>query len=172
MLFSSERANPFILNVRRRMPPLLRTARLEDRAAILALMARVVTVSIESMHRAETIENVTQNLEIWCRTPEQCFHFVAESEGEVVGVILVKYFWNLCSLFVAPEAQRCGIGKKLVHLATHACRGKSPKQAIYLNAAASAVSFYKALGFVPRESNQQLPPAFQAMQLALTESDV
>jgi GNAT superfamily N-acetyltransferase len=149
------------------MPPLLRTARLEDKAAILALMARVVTASIAPPNRAETIENVTQNLEIWCRAPEQCFHFVAEIEGEIVAVILVKGFWNLCSLFVAPESQRCGIGKKLVHLAIHACHDKSPKQAIYLNAAASAVSFYEALGFISRESSQQLPTGFQAMQLAL-----
>ena len=158
-------------NVRRRMPPLLRTARLEDGVAILALMVRVVTVSIAPAYRAETIENVTQNLEVWSRAPEQCVHFVAESEGEIVGLILVKAFWNLCSLFVAPECQRCGIGKLLVLSAVHACRGKSPRQALYLNAAASAVSFYKALGFISIESSQQLPPGFQAMQLVLAPAD-
>jgi GNAT superfamily N-acetyltransferase len=154
------------------MPPLLRIACPEDKAAILALMVRVVTVSIAPAHRAETIENVTQNLEVWCRAPEQCVHVVAERDSEVVGVILVKAFWNLCSLFVAPEWQRSGIGRQLVLSAIRACRGKSPRQAIYLNAAASAVSFYKELGFISSESRQQLPPGFQAMQLALAPSDV
>jgi len=153
------------------MEPILRAARPEDRTAILSLMIRVVTASIAPAHQAETVENVTQNLDLWCSTPEQNVHVVAEINGEVVGVILVKAFWNLCSLFVAPEWQRSGIGRKLVLLAIHECLGKSPRQAIYLNAAAGAVSFYKALGFTPRESSQQLPPGFQAMQLALEPGD-
>lgn len=149
----------------------LRTARLEDKAAILDLMVRVINASVEPAYRAETIENVTRNLEVWCQEPAHCFHFVAEGENEVVGVILVKAFWNLCSLFVAPEWQRRGIGKQLLLAAIGTCRERSPKQAIYLNSAASAVSFYKALGFVSRESSQQLPQGFQAMQLALVPSD-
>lgn len=153
------------------MQPLLRPACPEDRAAILVLMIHVVTVSIAPAYRAETIKNVTQNLETWCHAPEQCVHVVAENEGEIVGVLLVKAFWNLCSLFVTPEWQRTGIGRQLVLSAIRACRGKSPRQTIYLNAAASAVSFYKALGFISSESSQQLPPGFQAMQLALAASD-
>ena len=153
------------------MEPVLRAARPEDRTAILALMIRVITISIAPAHRAETIANVTQNLEIWCRAPEQGVHVVAESSDAVVGVILVKAYWNLCSLFVAPEWQRSGIGRKLVLLAIQECLGKSPRQAIYLNAAAGAVSFYEALGFTSRESSQQLPPGFQAMQLVLAAGD-
>ena len=145
----------------------IRTARPEDTDEILDLMVRVINATIEPPHRAEMVENVTQNLAVWNRDPDQCFHFVAEAGNEIVGVILVKAFWNLCSLFVDPERQRHGIGRQLVRAATDACRDKSPKQAIYLNAAPSAVSFYGALGFTSRESTRQLPPGFQAMQLAL-----
>ena len=146
------------------MEPILRAARPEDSTAILALMVRVVTASIAPAHRAETIESVTENLDVWCRAPARSVHLVAVERDDVVGVILVKAFWNLCSLFVAPERQRSGIGRKLVLLAIHECLGKSPRQAIYLNAAPGAVSFYKALGFTSRESSQQLPPGFQAMR--------
>ena len=145
----------------------IRTARTQDTEAILDLMVRVINTTIEPPHRAEMVENVTQNLTVWDRDPDHCFHFVAERGNEIVGVILVKAFWNLCSLFVVPEWQRHGIGRQLVRAAIDACRDKSPKQAIYLNAAPSAVSFYGALGFTSLESSQRLPTGFQAMQLAL-----
>ncbi|MBC7481535.1 MAG: GNAT family N-acetyltransferase [Rhizobacter sp.] len=70
-------------------------------------------------------------------------------------------------MFAALEWQRHGIGKRLVLAAIDACRDKSPKQAIHLNAAPSAIPFFRALGFTPRASDQQLPAGFQAMQLAL-----
>jgi len=144
----------------------IRTAGAEDTEAILDLMVRVINTTIEPPYRGEMIENVTQNLAVWDRDPDQCFHFVAEDGNEIVGVVLVKVFWNLCSLFVAPEWQRHEIGRQLVRAAIDACRDKSPKQAIYVNAAPNAVSFYGALGFTSRESSQQLPTGFQAMQLA------
>jgi GNAT superfamily N-acetyltransferase len=145
----------------------IRTARTEDTEAILDLMVRVINATVELPYRADMIENVTQNLTVWHREPDECFHFIAEDGSKVVGVILVKAFWNLCSLFVRPEWQHNGIGRQLVHAAIDACRDRSPKQAIYLNAAPSAVSFYRGLGFTSKESSQQLPTGFQAMQLAL-----
>ena len=145
----------------------LRTARTEETQAILDLMVQTIDASIEPAHRAETVANVTRNLTAWKRDPDQSFHFVAEHEGRIVGVILVKAFWNLCSLFVAPAWQRHGIGRRLVLTAIDACRDKSPKQAIHLNAAPSALPFYAALRFASRASSQPLPAGFQAMQLAL-----
>ena len=157
---------PLKSNVRHRMQTSIRAAQAEDKGAILDLMVRVINASIEPPHRAETVENVTQNLAVWNQDPNQCFHFVSEGGHEIVGVVLVKAFWNLCGLFVAPEWQRRGVGSKLVLAAIDACRDRSPKQAIYLNAAPNAVSFYRALGFDSRESSQQLPEGFQAMQFA------
>jgi hypothetical protein len=51
--------------------------------------------------------------------------------------------------------------------AIEACRGKSPKGAIWLNASPNAVAFYQRVGFTARESSQPMPPGFKPMQLPL-----
>lgn len=105
-----------------------------------------------------------------CRCPT-CLHIVAQRDDEIIGVILVKEFWNLCSLFVSQECQRQGIGRKLVLAAIEGCRSSSPKQAINLNSSPRAVAFYKSLGFVHRESSQPLPPGSKPMKLVLSVSE-
>jgi GNAT superfamily N-acetyltransferase len=142
----------------------LRTATMQDHDAILALMTSVIHDSVEPAHQPGTIENVSKNLGIWNSAPESCTHLVAELAEGVVGVILVKDFWNLCSLFVATEHQGRGIGQALVLAALDQCRTRSPKQAIHLNAAPSAIGFYLALGFEHRQSNQVLAPGFTPMR--------
>ena len=81
---------------------------------------------------------------------------MAEENGEIVGDILLKDYWNLCSLFVQPEFQNHGIGQALVETVLEECRGKNPKNAVYLISNDSAVRFYQKLGFGPREVSQ--PP--------------
>jgi GNAT superfamily N-acetyltransferase len=153
------------------MPLFLRPAAPDDRAAIQMLMVSVIKTSVDEPHHSETIENVTKNLERWHRDPETCLHIVAQRGNEIIGVILVKEFWNLCSLFVSQECQRQGIGRELVLAAIEGCRARSPKQAINLNSSPRAVAFYKSLGFVHRESSQSLPPGFKPMKLALAVSE-
>jgi GNAT superfamily N-acetyltransferase len=153
------------------MPALLRPAVPEDRTAIHKLMVAVIKASVDEAHQSETIENVTQNLERWHTDPGSCLQIVAEAGGMIVGVILVKDYWNLCSLFVSQDCQRQGIGRELVFAAIKACRPRSPKQAIYLNSSPRAVAFYSSLGFVQRESTQPLPPGVKAMKLALVASE-
>lgn len=144
---------------------LVRSAASADSAAILALMIRVVHSTVNEPSRDATIENVTSNLRRWEREPETCLHLVAEVDGAVVGVVLVKDFWNLCSLFVAQERQGTGIGRRLMLGAIEVCKARSPKNAIYLNAWPSAVPFYAKLGFEAHASSQKLPPGVQAMRL-------
>lgn len=146
------------------MAPHVRPAAPEDREAILALMVAVVGSALAAEHQADTIDNVTRNLDFWSESPERCVHLVAESDGVLVGVVLIKEFWNLCSLFVTPALQGRGLGRRLVREAIAACRGNSQERAIYLNAAPNAVPFYTALGFEQRESKQRLPPGFKAMR--------
>lgn len=153
------------------MPAFLRPAAPEDQAAIHRLMVGVIKASVDESHHSETIANVTQNLERWHRDPDTCLHIVAQRDDEIIGVILVKEFWNLCSLFVSQECQRQGVGRKLVLAAIEGCRSRSPKQAINLNSSPRAVAFYKSLGFVHRESSQPLPPGFKPMKLALSVSE-
>src|SRR4051794_19185210 len=89
------------------------------------LMAAVVATSVshDEAVRTDTIANVNSNLAFWLDHPEKCVHIVATVAGTIVGVVLVKDFWNLCSLFVDPNHQRSGIGRALVNGAIDACRG-------------------------------------------------
>ena len=153
------------------MPALLRPAVHEDKTAIHGLMVNVIKASVDLPYQEETIENVTQNVQVWLSDPAKCLHIVAHDGSEIIGVVLVKEFWNLCSLFVAQEYQHRGIGRALVQAAIEGCRFKSPKQAISLNSSPQAFRFYRSLGFVPRESSQPLPPGFRPMRLPLSESE-
>jgi GNAT superfamily N-acetyltransferase len=133
------------------------------------LIARVIATSVAANApvRAEMTENALSNLRWSVEHPEKCCHLKCTAQGGIVGVVLAKNFWNLCSLFVLPEFHGRGVGRTLVLAAVDHCRGKSERNALWLNAATNAVSFYSKLGFIPRSTSQPLPPGFQAMQLSL-----
>ena len=147
----------------------LRPADSTEAEPIRRLMASVIATSAsdDEVVRAETITNVNSNVAFWLNNPELCVHIVAVVAETIVGVVLVKEFWNLCSLFVDPKHQESGVGRALVNAAVAACRGRSPKQALWLNAATNAIGFYRRLGFEPRQSRQSLPSGFMPMQLPL-----
>lgn len=149
--------------------PVLSSACTADADAIRALMASAIAHSVmqDGALLADTLANVNTNVDRWQAQPEQCVHLKATAGGQIVGVVLVKDFWNLCSLFVAPEWQGRGVGRALLEAAGQACAGRSPKSALFLNAAPNAVGFYERLGFIVRESRQPLPPGFRAMQRQL-----
>jgi predicted N-acetyltransferase YhbS len=146
------------------MLPLIRAATPEDGSSILALMTAVIRATVDDAYQSDTIENVFSNLEYWKNNSDRCVHLVAEIDSSVVGVILVKEFWNLCSLFVAVEQHRQGVGRALTEKAIITCRGQSPIDAIFLNSSPFAVEFYTALGFGPRKTNQVLHPGVEPMK--------
>lgn len=149
----------------------------EDKTELLDLMMRVICTSVtqEVDLQNSYIENVTKNLEWWAANPELSCHLKAVNGETIIGVILIKKFWNLCSLFVAPECHRQGIGRALVMAAIEGCRAKSDKRAIHLNAAPDAlakpllgrIAFYRAMGFIPSESQQSLPAGVEPMKFML-----
>lgn len=140
----------------------------DDAPAIRALMARVIGAEFrdDPALQADTLANVEANLARWLQAPSRCVHLVARRRDGLAGVVLVRDFWNLCSLFVDDRFQGRGLGRQLVEAAATACRGRSPKGALWLNAAPGAIAFYRRLGFVERASAQPLPPGFLAMQRA------
>lgn len=146
------------------MSPRIRTARPEDSTSIQALMAAVIRATIDDAQQNETIENVASNLEYWKSNPDQCVHLVAEMGSSIVGVILIKDFWNLCSLFVDVAHHRKGIGRSLMLEAMSACRDKSPIGAIFLNSSPLAVDFYSAMGFGSRQTDQALHSGVRPMR--------
>jgi GNAT superfamily N-acetyltransferase len=101
-----------------------------------------------SLHEKEAfITNVRKNLQRWSENPDASVHLKYLESGQIIGVVLIRDFWSLCHLFVVPEAQRRGIGQKLIQDAIQRCAGRCPESAIRLNASRNAVSFYKAQGF-------------------------
>jgi GNAT superfamily N-acetyltransferase len=117
--------------------------------------------------QAELIYNVHQNLDWWLANRAHCCHLKYTRDSQIVAVVLVKNFWNLCSLFVTPDLQRQGIGRTLILAAIQQCRALTDRPAIRLNSAPNAVNFYTAMGFQPAESTRTLPPGFKAMMLRL-----
>jgi GNAT superfamily N-acetyltransferase len=141
----------------------------DDAASARELIARVIAQALpdDAAVQAEMIDNALGNLDWAVAHPQQCCHLKCTAEGRIVGIVLVKDHWNLCSLFVATELHRRGIGRALVAAAMERCRGRSERNALWLNAATPAVPFYASLGFTARATKQPLPAGFQAMQFPL-----
>lgn len=140
-----------------------------DAAAIKAFMGRVIAdgVTQDEELLADLRANVEMNVDWWLAHPDDAVHLQAVADGRLAGVVLVKQFWNLCSLFVDPRLQGQGVGRALVESAMERCAGRSPRQALWLNAAPRAIGFYRSLGFTERPSARALPPGFVAMQRPL-----
>ena len=150
------------------LPPLVPVVD-TDAAELKLFMASVIAerVTREEPLLSEIVGNVSGNVDWWLAHPDDGVHLKCMVNGSIVGVVLVKEFWNLSSLFVSPSLEKRGLGRHLLGAAIEACRGRSPKDAIWLNASPNAVSFYERAGFTPRESAQPMPPGFRPMQLAL-----
>jgi GNAT superfamily N-acetyltransferase len=61
--------------------------------------------------------------------------------------VLVKEYWNMTNLFVAPDHQGRGIGRLLLEAAMKGCQTRSPRGALLLNSSTVACGFYEHLGF-------------------------
>lgn len=140
-----------------------------DAAAIGALVTQVMAASVtrEPALAAELLANVAGNIDWWLAHPQDTVHLKAVAGERIVGMVLVKQFWNLAALFVAPDRQGQGLGRQLVEAAARRCRGRSPKDALWLIAAPAAAAFYERLGFVARVPTRPLPPGFRSMQRVL-----
>jgi GNAT superfamily N-acetyltransferase len=116
---------------------------------IAMFVVQVITTSVDAsvQEKALFVENTRENLAKWLAEPERNFHLTARSEGQLVGVVLVRDFWNLCHLFVAPEHQGRGLGRQLLDAALIGCAAKSPRGIMRLNASRNAVEFYRHMGF-------------------------
>lgn len=110
----------------------------------------------ETIH-GNLLSEILNGFDWWHSNKEKCFGRVAVQEEKILGVILVKEFWNFSDLFVLPEAQRKGIGKTLVKLALDECRTKSPTKKMVLNSSTFAKSFYSQMGFKSSGDSRDLP---------------
>jgi ribosomal protein S18 acetylase RimI-like enzyme len=119
-----------------------------------ALSGPVVSTAEEVTFLMSEINKI---LEWWAENKEKCIHRKYIDNGAIVGMILVKDFWNLSCLFVAPKHQRRGIGKSLVLEVLPECKERSPDRCIKLNSSTNAVAFYQSLGFEQYGPLKDLP---------------
>jgi ribosomal protein S18 acetylase RimI-like enzyme len=119
-----------------------------------ALRGAVVSTAEEVAFLMGEIDKI---LKWWAENSERCIHRKFVEGGAIVGMILVKDFWNLSCLFVAPGYQRRGIGKALLLEVLSECRKRSPDKCVKLNSSTNAVAFYQSCGFRQCGPSKDLP---------------
>tara|TARA_R100000005_G_C4929449_1_gene159126 strand:+ start:61 stop:513 length:453 start_codon:yes stop_codon:yes gene_type:complete len=119
---------------------------LENIKKIASTAIRECVADSDELHRLLT-DDICLSFEWWKSNKEQSLHLLCEENGMVLGVILVKEYWNLSSLFVDPSLHCTGVGRDLINEAIAICSTKSPKGCLKLNSSNYAVPFYKKVGF-------------------------
>lgn len=128
-------------------PPVIRAADDRDAKAIAALIQRTLRVSNAADYAVDAIGRIHADY-----TPDRVLArirardvFVAELAETLVGTVGYGA-GQLWGLFVAPEQQRLGIGRRLVaHIEDHA-RHRGARE-LGLAASLTGVDFYETLGY-------------------------
>jgi GNAT superfamily N-acetyltransferase len=120
-----------------------------DLPGVRSLIASAIRGSVaESESGAEfLIADINETLDKWLNDPQDSVHLKYEVAGEILGVALVKNYWNLSTLFVAPAQQRQGIGRALMGEVLRVCGPASPRGKVEVNSSLVAVRFYETQGF-------------------------
>lgn len=128
---------------------MIRTVQDADLDEIRNLIAAAVQENVASSQEdaAFLMDDIDTSLTWWLGNKELALHLNWVQDDSIVGVILIKKYWNLTNLFVHPSHQGQGIGRALVLAGLEACRNRSPKGKLQVNSSANAVSFYTRLGF-------------------------
>ena len=83
------------------------------------------------------------------RSGENCQVFVAQTEHGIGGMVEVRDGKHVSMLFVDPEMQRRGIGRKLLHRAIEFCREEAPElREMTVNSSPNSTAAYHNFGFV------------------------
>jgi len=135
------------------------TAKEKDIPEITVLIEETIQTCIDvtNPEAKDLIAQCINNINWWQNNQGNAIHFVYRLDDRIVGVVLVKEYWNLASLFVAPDYHARGIGKQLVQKVMTECRGKSPKGMIKLFSSTHAHDFYRAIGFQQAGDPKALP---------------
>jgi GNAT superfamily N-acetyltransferase len=131
----------------------------QDLPEIRALIASAIRHSVANSEEDATflINDVDESLDWWRGNQQRALHLKYSVAGDIVGVVLVKEFWNLTNLFVSATHQGQGIGRLLLKEALEVCRHQSPRGAVLLNSSTVAAGFYRHLGFRQLGSGRDRP---------------
>ncbi|SDI16190.1 GNAT family N-acetyltransferase [Paraburkholderia phenazinium] len=124
-----------------------------DASSLEPMMLHTIrtSVRVDEVEMVAVVANVLANMRWAFDHAQQCVHLKCVDEGRIVGVVLVKNFWNLCSLFVDPDYHRRGLGRRLIEAAVEQCAPRNERSYLQVNAAPNAVAFYRSLGFAKLE---------------------
>jgi GNAT superfamily N-acetyltransferase len=139
-------------------------AAVDMREAIAQFIERVIVDSVDASpeQKASFVANTRANLLRWAAAPDTSLHLTAAVGDELAGVVLVRDYWNLCHLFVAPAHQGRGLGRQLVEAALSGCKHRSPRGVVRLNSSRNALGFYRHMGFI---EVADAPPHLRGVQL-------
>jgi predicted GNAT family N-acyltransferase len=115
------------------------------RKIILSAICECVTDSKEQQEFLYA--DVCNSLDWWIENKDRSLFLVCEDSDSVLGVALVKEYWNFAALFVDPQQHRSGVGRDLCANVINSCKHRSPKGCLRLNSSNHAVPFYKKMGF-------------------------
>ena len=76
---------------------------------------------------------ICKDLEWALDNEENSLLWLSEEGNLIVGVVLVKGFWNLSIMFVDPERHCSGVARELLTRVIDHCRDRSPKGCLRLN---------------------------------------
>ncbi len=103
------------------------------------------------------------------RLERDCQVFVAQTDHAICGMIEGRDGKHVSMLFVDPEMQRRGIGRKLLHRAIEFCREEAPElREVTVNSSPNSTGVYRNFGFVevgPEQEEKGL--LFTPMKLML-----
>ena len=130
---------------------LYRAARPGEEAAVSNLVARSFNEFIAPDFSEEGIEeffNYANPRSLAKRLEGSHFVLVAESEGEIIGMIEIREMKHISMLFVDKAHHGKGTGRELLRFALERIKSESlPPEEITVNSSRFAVPFYERLGF-------------------------
>ena len=135
----------------------VRPAERGDAASAIDVVRRSISqLCVTDHHNDEKtlamwLDNKTpQNFLTWLSNTDN-FCVVAESNGRLVGVGLLHRRGEVLLFYLAPGAQRQGIGK-MVHAALEEKAAQWGLSSLHLDSTAMACPFYEAVGYRPAGS--------------------
>ena len=129
----------------------IREFRKADVFAVSSLIATVFHTCIRHYYLPEGVDNflsLIDPLKLEERLDTGQFGYVAETETEIVGMILIRNTNHITLLFVDRQHHHMGIGKTLFsHAYDTVFSGKSSVEKMTVASSPFAVGFYTAMGF-------------------------
>ncbi|MGR5147008.1 GNAT family N-acetyltransferase [Photobacterium alginatilyticum] len=151
----------------------IENAQENDIAEITVLIEHVIKTCIDVTDRDanDLVAHSVYNMLLWKKNKHNAAHLVYRLDNRIVGVVLVKEFWNITSLFIDSDYQGRGIGKALITEALALCRVKSPKGLVRLSSSTHAQDFYRAIGFEQAGESKPLPGGCIPFQFVFNSID-